>query len=238
MRKKIFPAIVAVLVIGISLFLIFRDKGTPEPLISTQMDMHKVTVKEVKQTSDYTYLKVSEGTRVYWIASDGQDISVGDTYYFGEALEMIDFHSKALDTIFPSIYFINELLTTPTQGDAVMEMPSEMTRKPSSFREDIAVTPPQGGVTIKELFTNRSTYQGKKVIVKGQVVKVVPAVMGKNWVHIQDGTRDGERFDLTITTQEVVQVDEVVVFEGAVSLDRDFGAGYVYEVIIEDASKK
>ena len=70
---------------------------------------------------------------------------------------------------------------------------------------------------------------------KGQVVKVNEEIMGKNWIHIQDGSGSAADFDLTITTVEKVKVDDVVTFEGTISLSKDFGAGYFYEVIMEDA---
>jgi hypothetical protein len=70
---------------------------------------------------------------------------------------------------------------------------------------------------------------------KGQVVKVNDEIMDKNWVHIQDGTADGDHFDLTITTLEKVAVGEVATFEGTIALDKDFGYGYAYELIMEDA---
>ena len=59
--------------------------------------------------------------------------------------------------------------------------------------------------------------------------------MHRNWAHIQDGTKSGEQFDLTVTTMENVKVGDVVIFEGTVSLKKDFGAGYFYEVIVENA---
>jgi hypothetical protein len=59
-------------------------------------------------------------------------------------------------------------------------------------------------------------------------------VMDKNWVHLQDGTRDGESFDLTVTTLEKATVGDIVEFEGTIVLNKDFGAGYVYDVIMEE----
>ena len=73
--------------------------------------------------------------------------------------------------------------------------------------------------------------------IKGQVTKFSPNIMGKNWVHIQDGTNDSGNYDLTVTTNDVVKVGDVVTFEGTIVLKKDFGAGYFYEVIMEDAKK-
>ena len=71
--------------------------------------------------------------------------------------------------------------------------------------------------------------------VDGEVVKVNPAIMGKNWVHLQDGSRYGGNVDITITTNDVVKVNDVATFEGVVILDKDFGYGYAYDILVEEA---
>jgi predicted acyltransferase (DUF342 family) len=83
---------------------------------------------------------------------------------------------------------------------------------------------------------NKADYSSKEFEIKGAVVKVNEQVMGKNWVHIQDGTGVGGNFDLTITTQADVEVGDVVTFKGKLTLEKDFGAGYFYEVIMEDGT--
>jgi hypothetical protein len=67
------------------------------------------------------------------------------------------------------------------------------------------------------------------------VVKVNKQVMGKNWIHIQDGTDFNNDFDLTITTQDLAEIGDEVTFKGKISVNKDFGSGYSYEVIMEDA---
>ena len=62
--------------------------------------------------------------------------------------------------------------------------------------------------------------------------------MKKNWVHIQDGTKDAGKFDLTVTTQDSVKVGDVVIFEGVAAFNKDVGAGYFYEILLEDAKVK
>ena len=98
---------------------------------------------------------------------------------------------------------------------------------------DVVIPQNAGGISIGELYKNRANYSGKKIKVKGKVVKVNPEVMNRNWVHLQDGTKDGENFDLTITTLETAKVGDVLEFEGTIVLNKDFGAGYVYELIME-----
>jgi hypothetical protein len=87
------------------------------------------------------------------------------------------------------------------------------------------------------LFVNKEKYENKIVTIRGKVVKYNPEIMGKNWAHIQDGTDFNGVFDLTVTTADVVTLDEISVFEGKITLNKDFGSGYSYEIIMEDAKK-
>jgi hypothetical protein len=59
--------------------------------------------------------------------------------------------------------------------------------------------------------------------------------MGKNWIHVQDGSEFNGEFDLTITTNAVAEVGQTITFEGTIALDKDFGYGYVYSILMEDA---
>jgi len=197
-----------------------------------------IEVLEVLQPGGYTYLFVSEGNKEYWIATDRFDTKVGDDFYFENGMEMKDFTSKELDRTFESILFVDKLSTVPILTKSPVNAAQNMSgKKPAQEMKNIVVEPAEGGITIAELYANRSKYQGQKVIVTGQVVKVNEAIMHRNWIHLQDGTKDGENFDLTLTTLDEVKVDDVVTFVGTVALDKDFGAGYTYELIVEDAVK-
>ena len=99
---------------------------------------------------------------------------------------------------------------------------------------DVKVEPCKDCVKISELLANKKTYSGKTVKVTGQVTKYNPQIMGKNWVHIQDGSEFQGGFDLTITTNQKVAVGSTVTFEGRIVLDKDFGYGYVYTVLMEE----
>ena len=79
-------------------------------------------------------------------------------------------------------------------------------------------------------------YNNKTVRIKGKVVKYNPAIMNVNWLHIQDGTDFNGEFDLTVTTKAEVNVNDIVIIEGTVALNKDFGAGYTYAIIVENAS--
>ena len=91
---------------------------------------------------------------------------------------------------------------------------------------------------IGNLFENRKSYSGKVVRIKGKVVKFSKNIMNKNWVHLQDGTGGAGTNDLLVTTQEIVAIGDVVEFEGTITLNKDFGAGYKYEVLMEKGIKK
>lgn len=92
--------------------------------------------------------------------------------------------------------------------------------------------------TVAEVVTGRAALKGKPVLVRAQVVKVTAGVMGKNWVHLQDGTgkaADGTH-DVIATTQDTVAVGDIVNAKGTVRTDVNIGAGYSYAVLIEDAA--
>ena len=102
-------------------------------------------------------------------------------------------------------------------------------------RADVKVEPCADCITIAKLMADKKDYEGKEVMVRGQVTKFNSAIMGKNWVHIQDGTEFGQSYDLTVTTDMTVSVGQVVTFKGRIALDKDFGYGYAYDVLMEDA---
>jgi hypothetical protein len=101
--------------------------------------------------------------------------------------------------------------------------------------DGIKVEPVSGGVRLSEIFANKANYAGKKVKVTGQVVKFSEEIMNKNWVHLQDGSEVEGSYDLTITTMDKVEVGQVVTFEGTLTLDKDFGYGYKYDLLLEDS---
>lgn len=198
-------------------------------------NLREVKVKEVIQTSSYTYLNLQEEEDVYWGAIPRRDdIEVGDIYYFDSFMEMNDFQSKELDKTFKSIYFIQEVSSEPFPSADMIEQKTKGSSTVGN-QEITTLEPVVGGITIKELYSNKEAYSGKTVKIKGHVVKYTEAVMGKNWLHIQDGTTFGNDFDLTVTTTGSCKINDVVVIEGKIVLNQDFGYGYSYAVLLEDA---
>lgn len=92
--------------------------------------------------------------------------------------------------------------------------------------------------TVEEVVKGKAALKDKAVLVHAQVVKVTAGVMGKNWVHLQDGSgkaADGTH-NVIATTQDAVAVGDVVNARGTVRTDVNIGAGYSYAVLIEDAA--
>ncbi len=118
----------------------------------------------------------------------------------------------------------------------VSSMPASHTGTVSVDKANVTVDPAVGGISKATLFSDMKKYDGKTVKIKGQVTKVNSAIMGKNWVHIQDGTESDGHFDLTVTTDQSPEIGAVVTFEGTIALDKDFGYGYTYDVLMEDGT--
>lgn len=227
------------ILLGAMVLMISCQKNKNVDTNQVDPNSHKITVVEVEQSDRYTYLNVQEEEEKYWIAINKMHINVGETYYYRDRLEMSNFESKELSRTFDTIYFIQELSTEPinaTATQAPQGMPPHMPQggKKPAEKADVKLTPLEGGITIAQLFANPDQYAGKVIKVKGQVVKFNTQIMGRNWVHIQDGTEHSGNFDLTITTQDQVGIGDVVIFEGAIHLNKDFGAGYKYDIIMEE----
>ncbi|MFA5807821.1 MAG: hypothetical protein WC978_05565 [bacterium] len=94
--------------------------------------------------------------------------------------------------------------------------------------------------TVSETYEKAAKLDKKTVVVRGKVVKVSKGIMGKNWVHLRDGSGDSGKGtnNLVVTTQDVPKVGDVVTAKGTLYKDKDFGAGYLYKVIVEEATVK
>jgi hypothetical protein len=90
--------------------------------------------------------------------------------------------------------------------------------------------------TVAEIYAQRQALEDKTVTVRGKVVKYTPGVMGKNWIHLRDGTGTaGKDNDVTVTSLDATAVGEVVIVHGKVAVDQDIGMGAPYPVVVQDA---
>ena len=199
-------------------------------------NVHKIVVKEVLQTSSYTYLYVEEKDSLQWLAIPKMEAQVGETYYFQGGMEMRDFISKEMDRTFTSILFLNGVISPDiVEGGKTILNQSPQKSKTIDKNIEVDIKPANGGITIKELFSNKEKYANKVVKIRGKVTKYNGGIMGKNWIHLQDGTNSSGEFDFTATSASEVNVGDVITLEGKITLDKDFGAGYFYKVIMEES---
>ncbi len=215
---------------------------------------HIANVLETMDAANYTYAKVDEGGNVYWIAGPQAEIKVGDEISFIDQMVMEDFRSKALNKTFEYLVFASTLVPTHKSSATATKTEKECdscdTHKTQTIDtahntakqevEEIAViTLPkaEGGYTIEELYEKKADLKDKKVKVNAKVVKVSRNIMNKDWVHLQDGTGKDATSDVVVTAQNAdVQVGDTVVVDAVLQTDVDFGYGYFFPVILQEAT--
>lgn len=194
-------------------------------------DLHTVIVNEVLPTDKYVYLNVTEGKEQFWIATTKKEVEVGQTYFYKGGLLKTNFESKEYNRIFDKIYLVSNVVEANhgnTQG-AIAENPKQPNLKP----QDHVPTSTPGSITIASLVAQPENFEGTVIQLSGTCVKLNSNIMGRNWIHLKDGTQDD--YDLVLTSNFPVQEGAKVTMKGTVSLDRDFGAGYLYDIIVENA---
>jgi hypothetical protein len=212
-------------------------------------------VAETMDASNYTYVRVKTDSGEVWAASAHFKVAVGDRVTVPLETPMEKFHSASLNRDFPIIYFASQITregdpasgpagsTSPNAGAAMMFPSHGQSGAPpagSGAAVPARVPPPAGGLSIAEVWARKAALAGKTVTVAGKVVKFNGGILGRNWIHIQDGSgtaKDGTN-DLTVTTQDAASVGDVVIASGKVVVDQDFGAGYAYKVLLEGAAVK
>ncbi len=221
-----------------SVLLLFSCGKSNSQEVKLPEGTHKIKVVEYTNASGYTYILASENGKEFWIAIRQMPVEKGDVLYFTEAMEMKNFTSKSLGKTFEKILFVNEVSKSPdivskTKKDILS---SAHTTVKSGTKTDVKVEPLPDGVTVKEIYEKSKELSGKKVKIKGVVTRYNANIMGRNWIHIQDGTSFNNHADITVTSNQETREGETVIVEGVLATDRDFGAGYRYDAIIENAT--
>jgi hypothetical protein len=206
------------------------------------------TVVETMNAASYTYVRVKSSTGEIWAASMQFPVAVGDKVVVPLETPMQNFRSASLNRVFPLIYFSSriaregEMAPPPLAAAHGASGGSLPAATPSAATPAAAVTeliaPADGGMSVASVWAKRASFAGKPVTVRGKVVKFNGGILGTNWLHIQDGSgsaKDGTN-DLTVTTDGMVKVGEIITATGKVAIDKDFGAGYSYKVIVEQAA--
>lgn len=216
-------------------FSIKREVDPVEFNKGLDKSMHEITILKFTPGSKYVYAEVREGDRTYWIATQKQDIEEGSTYLYNEALLKTQFESKEQDRVYDTLYMITALIPKdhgiPTDSSQKSEKISASENPlEKQGKEQVKNAASLGKVSLSDLFANPELYEGKIVEISGTCTKVSRAILGRNWVHVNDGQSDK---DLVVTLQQDVEKGEKLTIEGIVQLNVDLGSGYTYDILLE-----
>jgi hypothetical protein len=223
-----------------------RGEGAPAvtPLVAAAQSSaggFSGVVLETIETGGYVYVQLDTGGRRVWAAAPQQGVEVGDQIATPPGMPMPDYYSKSLKRTFDLVYFVAYISVEGPGGSTAPVKANELRAPHPPVESEIVdlsgISKAEAGTTVGEIFDQRSSLANQEVVVRGRVVKFTPRIMGKNWIHLRDGTAGAEGSnDLTVTTSSVASVGDTVVVRGRIALDKDFGYGYQYDVILEDAS--
>jgi len=207
----------------------FAEQNSAEEVKQGKQHMIYGKVTDVIDVTGYTYAEVDTGTEKLWAAGPPTALKTGDMVSFSAQMPMQNFHSKSIGRDFPVIYFINSYITNKKTSATV----SPHAQISQQINEPVVgINKVDGGNTVAEIYSDKNRLNGKTIRVRGKVTKFTANIMGKNWIHIRDSsTLD----DLTVTSDGTAAVGDVVIAEGKLDIDKDYGYGYLYPVIIESA---
>ena len=223
-----------------------QEQAAPAQMAQPAAQGMTGTVTETMNAGGYTYVQFDTGTEKIWAAAPEFAVKVGDPVIVPEGMLMQNHTSKTLDRTFDQIYFVDSVMVGGEQAAAAGGgMPAghpdtggmgdtEDHARPAVTETDVdmsGLSKPADGKTVAEIFAGKDSLSGQEVTLRGKVVKFSPEIMGTNWLHIQDGTGD----DLTVTSSTSANVGDTVMVKGVVTLNKDFGFGYKYDIIIENA---
>jgi len=193
-------------------------------------------VIETLDAGGYTYVHMQTASGEEWAAVPQSSIKKGATVNIAVQMAMDHFESKTLNRKFDRVLF-GTIAGEAVAAAPVSKMPPHMMSS-SADSGDINVARAEGGKSVAEVWAQKASLKDSQVVVRGKVVKFLPGIMGKNWLHLRDGSGSAKAGDndLTVTTNEMAKTGDVITIKGPLHTDKDFGSGYSYVVIVEDAS--
>jgi hypothetical protein len=206
-------------------------------------EQHKGKVLQTINSGGYTYVELRKKTgEKVWLAITAAEIAVGSQQTFNPGMVMHNFESKTLKRTFDQIIFSELVAAAKSKDKKDVSGASPGSRGTVSPDVKVKVKKATGknAYTVAELYKNRAKLNKKKIVVKGKVVKVSSGIMNKNWIHLRDGSgshASGD-FNLVVTSKSIPAEGEVILVNGTLYKDKDFGGGYKYEVIVEEAEFK
>ena len=219
------------------------------PAAPAKADVLTGKVAETMNAATYTYVLVDTGGQKVWAAAPQFAVKVGDTVAVADPMPMTNYHSKTLDRTFPVVFFSGEVKVngkssapagmatlTPATGELPKGHPPTAGASGPVAPDLSGIMRADKGQTVVELATGKAKFGGKPIAVRGRVVKFNGGILGKNWLHIRDGSGTDGTNDLTVTTAATAKVGDLILVTGVLATDRDFGSGYKFNVIVEDAT--
>ncbi len=208
----------------------------------------KGEVLEVKDVDAYTYLRLKTAKGETWAAVNKAAIKKGAQVTIDNPMVMRNFESKTLKRTFDTIVFgtlagpgaaaPSAAAGTPPAGGSLSQIHAGVAKAPETPVSKVAKAEGTNGRTVAEVNADRLALKGKPVAIHATVVKVTAGVMGKNWVHLRDGSGSAadNTDDILVTSKDLPKVGDVVTAKGVVKTDVNLGAGYAYKVLVEDAT--
>ncbi len=225
----------------LSIFLLviatFAWAGEKPVPISPEATVVKGEVLEVKDVESYTYLRIKTKDGETWAAVNKTPIKKGAKVTIENVTVMSNFESKSLKKTFQTIVF-GTLAGAGAQGSGNPMAHSGVAKTADTADIQIPKAVGANAWTVAEIITKAAELKDKPVLVRGKVVKYNPGIMGKNWIHLRDGSGSAadSTNDILVTTMSEAKVGDVLTVKGVVRTDKDFGSGYAYKVLIEDAT--
>ena len=213
-------------------------------------------VLEAQDAGIYTYIRLKTATGETWAAVNKAAVKKGQTVTIGNPMEMRNFESKSLNRSFDRIVFGTLAAAPSAAPPAANAAPPAAGARPEGasgnlgkVHGNVAKVPDPGvisvakaegrsGRTVAEVNAQRAALKGKQVAVRAKVIKVSSGILGRNWIHLRDGSGSAadNTHDLLVTSKDKPQVGDVVLAKGVVMTDVKLGEGYAYKVLIENAS--
>ncbi len=197
------------------------------------------TLIESIDAGTYSYLRLKTDDGEVWAATMRTQAPKGTWVVIRDPMLMTNFEAKSLNRTFPRIYFGSKADTAGASSPAAAHAAVHEQRPQASDVKVARVAKATGptGRTVDEVFSQRRQLGGKKVAVRGTVVKFSAGIMNRNWVHLRDGSGSSKDAtnDLLVTTKQTVKAGDVVLAQGVARTDADFGAGYTYPIVLEGA---
>ena len=204
-------------------------------------------VVETMNAASYTYVLIDTGAKKSWVAAPQFAVKVGDTAAIADAMPMKNYQSKTLNRTFDVVYFTGNIsvngapaapsTTAPIPAPSTAALSPGQRTMPAKTAPDLTgIKRAENGQTVAEVITGKTKFAGRPIAIRARVVKYNAQILGKNWLHIRDGSGAPGTNDLTVTTTATAKVGDLVLVTGKLGTDRDFGSGYKYPLIIEDAT--